>query len=329
MQPKRLKQWLALAVLAVLVLSGCASRPGQGQTAAQEGAALAVDLPALVIDLQPDGSLSLGGAPLATLAASFGVAGLDAVQLTPEQVTTLTDANIQHIQINNLPDGLKLLVNGEEIPTLVWDAESLAALQELASQVGEGVPPILQQLVPVLGNVGAGITVRVPLAQGAELIPLEITGEGSAAADAEAAQQAFLESVGTPAQIRIPIIYAADGSWQLADMSDSEWIALTGQSALESLRLTPELIASLRAAGVSGLTVSTDADGVHLTVNDQALPYLSWGEGRLGHAISLAAGAGLLDAAGDDPAALTAAVEALLPIITTSQVEIQLILPSE
>lgn len=326
MQPKRLKQWLVLAALAILVLSGCAPRPGQGQTAGQEGAELAVDLPALVIDLQPDGSLSLGGAPLATLAAGFGVAGLDAVQLTPEQVTTLTDANIQHIQINNLPDGLKLLVNGEEIPTVVWDAESLAALQTLAGQLDEGVPPILQQLVPVLGNVGVGVTVRVPLAQGAELIPLEVTGEGSAAADTGTAQQDFLDSVGTPAQIRIPIVYAADGSWQLADMSDSEWIALTGQSALESLRLTPDLIASLQAADINSLTVSTDETGLHLTVNDQPLPYLNWGEGRLGHAISLAAGAGLL---GDDSEALAATVEALLPIITTSQVEIQLLLPSE
>lgn len=330
MQPKRLHRWLVLVAVFVLALAGCAPRPGQGETAAQPGAEqLAVDLPMLIIDVDPNGSFSLGGVPLAALASGFGVAGLESLSLPPEQVATLTDANIQHIQVNNQPGGLKLLVNGEEIPTLVWDDESLAALQGLAGELGDGVPPILQQLLPVLGRIGAGVTVRFPLAQAAEPIPLELTGEDTAATTAAQAQQAFLTSVGTPPRINIPVHYAADGSWTVAGMTDTEWIAVTGQSFWESLRLPAELIANLTAAGVSEITVSTDQDGIHVAINGQQLPYISWGQGRLSHALRLAAQAGLLGGLdGEDTGSLAAAIEALLPMITSSEVQIHVFLPS-
>lgn len=327
MQSKRLEWWLVLAMLGIVALSGCAPRLGQGDTAAQAGAdVLSIDLPALVIDFDTNGVPSVGGAPLATLGGAFGVAGLEAVTLAPEQISTLTAANIQHLQINNTPAGLSLLVNGAEIPTLAWDGESLGTLQSLAEQMGDGVPPIVQQLLPVLGQVGVGVTVRFPLAQGAELIPLEGTAPGAAAAEAEAAREAFLDSVGAPPMISIPVYYAADGSWQVADMTDSEWIAVTGQSFWESLRLPEQMISDLTAAGVSEITVSTDADGIHLAINDQPLPHISWGEGRLANAIGLAAQAGLLGDMGDAEGIL-GAVDALLPLVTASQVQLHVFLP--
>ena len=328
MRSKRLGGWLVLLALAFFALAGCAPRPGQGQTATQEGTSqFAVDLPALVIDVDSEGNLTTDGIPLAALAASFGVTALDTLKLTPEQVAQLTAANIQHVQIDNLPDGLKVLVNGEEVPTLVWDANSLAVLQSLLGTVGDGVPLVVQRLLPLISKLGAGITVRFPLAQGAELIPLTVSGEGTAASTAQAAQQAFLESVGSPRQLGAPIGYAADGSWRVAGLSEAEWITLTGQSALESLRLPASLISKLTNAGVKTIVISTDPDGVHMTVNDQALPYLAWGEGRLSHALALAASTGLLDNLDGDAAHLTTAIEALLPLITGSQVELRLTLP--
>jgi sulfur carrier protein ThiS len=325
MQSKRLIGWLVLSALVVLALSGCAPRVGQGETAAQEGAdVFAIDLPAIVIDVDADGNLSIGGVPLAALAGSFGASGLESLQLTPDQVTTLTGANIQHIQVNNLPSGLTLMVNGEEIPTLSWDADSLAALQTLAGQLDAGVPPILGQIIPVLGKVGIGVTVRLPLAQGAEMIPLEVTGEGSSATAAQTAQADFLASVGAPPRIVVPIQYAGDGSFTMGGMSEAEWIALTGQSALESLQLPADLIADLTTAGVSNIDLTTNADGVHISVNGQALPSLNWGEGRLSHALGLAASAGLL---GEDTESLSSVIDALLPLITGSQIELRITLP--
>lgn len=330
MPSNRLVQWLVLAALAILALTACAPRPGQGEVAAMADAdQLAVDLPALVIDIDNNGVPTMGGVPLAALASSFGAAGLEDLQLTPEQVQTVIDANIQHLQVNNTPAGLALLVNGEAIPTLVWDAESLQNLQSLAGQLGDGIPPVVGQLLPVLGKVGAGVTVRFPLAQGAELIPLEVTGEGSSAASAQAAQEEFLSSVGTPPRLNIPVHYAADGNWTVAGMTDSEWIAVTGQSFWESLRLPADLITSLTAAGVSEMVVATDEAGIHLTINGQALPFIDWGEGKLSHAIELAVQAGLLaGVGGGDTDSLVTAIEGLLPMITSSQIELHVFLPS-
>jgi hypothetical protein len=327
MQSNRHYRWWTVALLAVLTLVGCAPRVGQGTTAAQEGTEqLAVDLPALVIDIDAAGTPTVGGAPLAALGAAFGVAGLDAVTLTPQQVETLTAANIQHLQINNLPDGLKLLVNGQEIPTVSWDVDSLTALQGLSSQLGEGVPPVLQQLLPALGKVGVGVTVRLPLAQGAEMIPLEATG--AVTATAQTTDQTFLESVGVAPRLNIPVTYAADGSWTVGGLTDTEWVAVSGQSFWESLRLPADTIATLTGAGVTEMVVSTDPEGIHLSVNGQQLPFINWGEGKLAYALNLAAQAGLLgDLGGGDTEAVAGAVESLLPIVTGSEVEIHVLLP--
>jgi hypothetical protein len=111
-------------------------------------------------------------------------------------------------------------------------------------------------------------------------------------------------------------------------MSEAEWITLTGQSALENLHLSAATLADLAAAGVSELTLSTDPDGIHISVNGQPLPFVNWGEGRLSHALTLAANAGLLgDLGGENADGLAGAVEALLPMLTSSQVEVHVTFP--
>jgi hypothetical protein len=319
-----------LLTLAVFALSACAPRAGQGEVAQMPGAEqFAVDLPAIVLDFDAEGNPSLAGASLAQLGASLGAAGLAEFTLPPDVVSMLTTANVQHIQINNTASGLRLLVNGQEIPSLSWDGESLQTIQGLAGSLGSALPAGLEALLPSIGNLGVGVILRFPPGQGAELIPLEVTGEGSAAAEAEAAAAAYLESVGDPAMITIPIFYEADGGWTVAGMTDAEWTALTGQSFWSSLRLPPDTIANLSAAGVTEMTLTTDSEGLHLAVNGNALPHLTWGDGKLSYVVDLASEAGLLDAvaAGEEQAAAVEAIKGLLPIITSSNVTLHIILP--
>jgi hypothetical protein len=206
----------------------------------------------------------------------------------------------------------------------------LQTAQSLGGSLGGSLPAGLDTLLPAIANLGVGVILRFPPGQGAELIPLEVTGEGSAAAEAEAAAAAYLEQVGDPARINIPVFYEADGGWTMAGMTDAEWTALTGQSILTSLRLPPETIANLSEAGITEMTLSTDSEGLHLSVNGNPLPHLSWGDGKLMYVIDLAAGAGLLDdvAAGDDQAAVVDAIKQLLPIITSSNVTLHVFLPA-
>jgi hypothetical protein len=56
---------VSLLLVALVLLVGCAPRATSGQiAAAADQSQIVVDLPALVLDVQPDGSLSLGGQPI-------------------------------------------------------------------------------------------------------------------------------------------------------------------------------------------------------------------------------------------------------------------------
>jgi hypothetical protein len=333
MQRKYLTQWLSLIAIIVLLLSGCAPRAGQGETAAMAGAEkLAVDMPAIVIDFDAEGTPSVGNVPVAQLASTFGAAGLDALKLPPEQIQMMTAANIQHVQINNAPDGLNLLVNGQEIPSLAWDGQSLANITEVAGMFGSQLPAGLDKLLPVITHLGIGVILKFPTAQGAEAIPTYITGEGSAAAAANAAQASFLAGVeGKPGKISIPVFYQADGSYRINDMTEAEWITLTGQSFWSSLRMNPTGLQSLAKAGVSQITLSTDANGIHIAINDKALPYISWADGKLNHLLNLADQMGLwqsLADSGQDVGMITSTINTMLPMVTASEFSLNLFIPA-
>lgn len=321
---------LFLIVIAVLALTGCAPRTGQGTVAAQEGAdQFAVDLPAMVVEVGADGALAMGGVPLAQLGSAFGAAGLESATLPADTVAQLVAANIQHIQINNTPEGLSILVNNQAIPSVAWNAESLQSLTALGPLLGDALPAPVSAILPSLSRLGAGVIVHLPVGEGQT--PIEIGA--AAAADTSAAQTAqddFIASVGAPGKISIPVLYDAEGGWTVNGLTDAEWTAITGQTFWQSLRLSPETIGGLTAAGVTQITVSTDAAGIHVALNGAALPHLDWSDGKLNGLVQLAADAGALDALADsgmNPDDLVAALTQLLPMVTATDLDIHVTLP--
>ena len=123
---RRNKQTFGLSLLlaATLGVTACAPRTGGGATAtAGADQPLLVDLPALVVDFDAEGKASLAGVPVADLNPSL--AALDDA-IGPETVAMFTEDNIQHIQVSTTPTGVDILVNGQAIPSLAWDGESLA-----------------------------------------------------------------------------------------------------------------------------------------------------------------------------------------------------------
>lgn len=317
---------VSLALLAGLVLTGCGARAGAGETAAASSdASLAVDLPALTIDFDAAGAPSLGGAPLSSF-ASLLPGGLADFSLDSDTIEQLTDANIQHIQITTVPGGLLILVNGEPIPSVRWDGEKLANLGEVVELLGPAVPSVVKAVLPIISDVGIGVALRFPVAQGASMIPMQVAGDASAAAAAKTAQQAFLSEIGAAPVIRIPVVYDVDGNYTVQGITDAEWQALTG-APFGQLKLDGDLIRDAAAAGITGATVRTDAEGIHIALNGKELPVLGWAEGELNHVVKLAATAGMLDAADMDAAAITQLAEALLPAIQSSNVEINVSFP--
>jgi hypothetical protein len=282
---------------------------------------LVIDLPALVIDIGADGAPSVGNVPVSQLGGMAGV-DLSTLAVPPEWVNYFSQSNIQHLQVNNHAGGLTLLVNGEPIPSLQWDGESLTATADTLAVFGLAVP-MLEQVLPLVQQLGIGIIVRFPVASGQEVLPLYVEGGSSAAMEAQAAQDEFLAAVGSPPKINLPIFYADDGSYSVGELTDTEWTALTGVPWY-ALRLNPDMLNSLSAAGVESLGISTDAEGIQLSLNGRNLPRLTWGDGQLVHLLNVADQMGLWNmmAPGMNLGDILTTVYSLLPVVQTTDFDL-------
>jgi sulfur carrier protein ThiS len=328
MRTPRLTLWLSLLSVAVILLAGCAPRAGSGQTVAEAGPdALAIDLPALVIDFDAQGQPSIGNVPLAQLGDMLPAAMLQSLAMPTAQVTFMTESNIQHVQIDNTPSGLLLLVNGRPIPSLRWDGEILSATAETLEVLGVGVPA-LENVLPLVSNIGLGVILRFPIAEGQEALPTYIE-ESPAALAAQQAQADFLADVGAPPKINLRVAYDAEGGWRVGDLTDTEWTNLTGVP-WSALRLQPNMIQGLISSNITEVTLSTDASGIHIAVNGNALPYIGWADGELNHLIDLAGQMGLWDTLADsgmNMGEIVGMVQTLLPVVQASETNISVSFP--
>ncbi len=316
MQNKRIVVLFSLMAVLLLMLAGCAPRPGAGEVAAAAPAdAVVVDIPSIALDAASDGSLSMAGIPLAELGGALGVP-LEAAALPADAVAQLTGLGVQHIQLVNAPNGLMVYLNGQAIPSIGWTAELLGNAAGLAPM------PALAQVLPILTQLGIGVTLRLPVADGAEAVPLQVASEGSSATRLAEAQDAYVSSVGTPPVITIPVYYAADGSWTVAGLSSDDWQATTGMDFWQKLNLREKDINGAMGLGIKEFGVRIDPNGLGFSVNGTQLPYVDWQGGKLASVIEIAAKAGLLDSAGIDPQMLQTLLDTFLPIVTSSNVNI-------
>jgi hypothetical protein len=286
-----------------------------------------VDLPAIAVDISENGIASIGNVPVAQLGSLVGL-DLSALSVPQSWVDFLVSGNIQHVQINNTADGLLLMVNGERIPSLSYEGDSLTATADALSSLGMAVP-MLDIMLPMVNKLGVSLVVRFPVAEGQAAIPLYVNGNGSAAATARKAQQDFLASVSTPPRINLPVFYQPNGSWTVGDLTETEWSALTGLP-FYALQMNPVWVNRLSSSGVSEISIATDATGIHISVNGNTLPTITWADGELLHLINLADQTGLLDmlAPGMNMNELMAMINQLLPMITTADFDLTVHMPS-
>jgi hypothetical protein len=327
---KRVTLWVTLLAVTVFTLAGCAPRATGGETARLPGAdLLAVDLPAIVIDFDSNGQPSVGNIPLSQIGGMIAPGILDAVVLDAEMVAFMSESNIQHIQLDNAPSGILILVNGQPIPSIKWDGEILSATGETMSQLGMGVPA-LEKLLPLVNYLGLGVIVRFPVSEDVAVIPTYIESPPSAVAAREA-QEEFLATVGESApRIILPVIYDADGGWRVGDLTDAEWTSLTGLP-WNALRLQPSIIEGLIDANINEIAINTDAAGIHIGINGRQLPYIGWADGEINHVIDLAGQMGLWNTLADNGmnmGEIVSMVQQLLPVVQTAETSINVSFPS-
>jgi hypothetical protein len=339
MPDKPRRTWIVLIgtllIVSMLALSGCGARAGAGETAVIApltdqlgGASLLADLPSLVITYNSAGEPSIGDTPLGDLHALAPDALLSQLTLDQATIERLTTAGIQHIQLSNTPTGVRVLVNGQALPTLVWDADSLDTLLELLEPIEPSAVASLGNLLDTITNLGVGLVVRLPVADGAQAIPLIVEGAGSNAAAAQEAQHAFLARAGEEPVVQIPVNYAADGTWTVQGLSDTEWQALTGLP-FGYVRLNPELVQGALSAGVNQVIIWTDREGIHVTIGDRDLPYLRWADGGINTLLDLAIRLGIVQRDRIDQEILKLALEQWLPPLQSTNLRIVVTFPQE
>ncbi len=250
------------------------------------------------------------------------------IALPPDVVQRMTESNIQHIQISNSPSGMLALVNGRAIPSLKWEGDDLANTAQVLDLLGVELGPgmgALEELLPLVANLGVGVVARFPVADGIAEIPMT-AGEGDGVRlAAQKTQESFLEAVNRPPTITVPIIYDAQGSWRIGDLTYAEWISLTGMPIFDSFRLRPEAIDNLIAQGITEFAVSTDVDGIHVSINGMSLPYIGWADGELSNALALAEQAGVwetLEGQNMNVDDVVAMVERILPVVQATEITI-------
>lgn len=321
-KPAKVALLLSL-LLMILLLAGCAPRPGAGATAAAAGPQdVVIDLPSLALDVADDGSVSLGGVNLADLAAGFGMP-LE-LPITADQVAMLKGLGIQHIQVANEPNGLALLINGQALPSLAWSKDELANIAQFAPQI-----PALGELLPILTQLGVGVTLNLPVADGVTRAPLAVSAEESAAAALAASQDQFVASIGELPTITVPVTYADDGTYTIAGMTGDAWASLTGLDFFASLTQRPEQIDFMQSRGLERVDVKLDPDGLRIVIDDAALPYVDLSDGKLASVIELAKSTGALNIPGLDAGMLDTILSQFLPIITSTNLDLSLRFPAQ
>jgi hypothetical protein len=325
---------MAGALTGAMTLGGCTARAGAGETAAIApltdqlgGAPFLADLPALEVSYNAEGAPSIGATALGDLQALVPATLLSQLTLDAATVERLSAAGIQHIQVSNTPTGLRILVNGEALPALVWDATSLDNLLNLLQPLEPDAIASLGNVLDLVTNLGAGLVIRLPLAAGEYPIPLLVEGPQSNAAVEQAAQEAFLESTGTPPRLQIPVFYAEDGTWTVQGLSDTEWQALTGLP-FGYVRLNPQLVQGALDAGITQVVVWTDREGIHVTLGEQELPYVRWADGGILTLLEVAGRLGVLPQEMANQELLDEVLAQWLPILQATDLRIVVQFPA-
>ncbi|MFN8441182.1 MAG: hypothetical protein U0175_10455 [Caldilineaceae bacterium] len=321
---------LALLVIATVTLSACGPRAGRVDATTLSPDAVVIDLPAIYIDFDANGTPTIGGQTLDQVGAQLGQQLPAVPSLPAAQIQMLTDYNIQHIQINNSPKGLQLLVNGMQIPSLGWSPEQLSATVDTLNSFGIPLPPDVAGILPMLGNVGVGIVLRFPLKEGATAIPTEVEGGMSAPAESIAAQKQYLDSIGQAPVIKFAVFYNADGSWTVDGKGPNDYAKSFPDFKWEGLNMNPSMIKRLTSVGVKNFTLSTNPSGIFIAINGKQLPNLTWGNGEIEHTLALAEQTGLLQMAAGNVANLSDIinqVKSLLPAVQTTDFSITVNLP--
>jgi hypothetical protein len=240
MQAKpRFVKLCAIALAVTLLVTAC----GGGTTGSTW-----FNLPSIPVVLGTDGSVSLFGLTLP--GANVGAIAQQ-----------LQSANVQKLEVRFGYNGILIYANGQPLPYISWDADSVATLQDVLSKAPANVVPngsMIASALPWLRQIGLGAAINV----GAKA-PTEMAWGG----ETKVATEEIAPTVG-PIQLG-GIAFDEQGGLNIAGLSAS---ALGVGGPL----LPPETLGLLNSLGIQNLQVKTTPNGIQLATNGRPLPSIAY-----------------------------------------------------
>jgi hypothetical protein len=276
--------YLIVALALILLTTACGAQ-ATGGAAPQSTAEIidaaaqfipAFDLPTLQLTYDQQGIPRLFGISTTTIESFTGI-DLSILELDPAFIDWFTRENLQHVAIENTASGLLLYANGNLLPSIGWDSESLQNAVMLAETAGVQNTEMIQRVLPIIQKIGLNLVLRFPTADGADAMPLH--QRGTPLPDLEDPDQPSLG-------VSLAVNYRDDGLPTVLGLTSRDIEQLTGAN-LRVLELTPAWVDYTKAVNLQNVEVETHADGLQVFVNGQALPYLSYSPSQLDNLTSL------------------------------------------
>lgn len=271
---------LALMLMASLLLSACgaATAPTVPEEV-EDGQRFLLSLPRLMVDIDDQGQASVGGLSIDAVNSLMPGLALPDMAVNPFYVDWMRNTNVQHMELVSGDNGVFVFINGEPLPYLGWDGESLGNLAVVSGLANMPYGDLIGKLAPIIQRTGLDIVVNFPTQEGTTEIALRDPSAPIAAPEAAASEQ--------PATFitRIDVKYDENGVPTVAGINTRDLAQAAGLYL--PVELTPESLAQLKAAGVSEMRLVTGDNGVFMTVNGQPLPHVAWNDTILSNTAGL------------------------------------------
>jgi hypothetical protein len=218
--------------------------------------------------------------------------------LSPLYLDWFRKSNIQHITVASRPEGLFVFVNGEALPYIRWDDDSMGNLVdalEMFERDGHGaylLPADTQKnvsaILPVLPKLGLQLRFELPVPDGVERIP---------APDEADFEDAVLSTMAEPAGAPLNTI-ALDVDYKPLTTEEGEvvgWVpSAFGLSTVDlrqvlssvnmtvpRYRLRRDIEARMQREEIETIGIQARHDGVYLSVDGRLLPSIAWSDETL------------------------------------------------
>jgi len=217
--------------------------------------------------------------------------------LNKEYVAWFKRADIQHITLASRDEGLFVLVNGEALPYIAWDEDSIEAALDTLGQFqkdGHGAYLVtadafqaIDAMLPVLQSLGVRLDIRLPRQDGVAAIPLPEDDAFDLALTDEEIDAVPLQTVDVEVEYR-----------ELPRDENGErrgWVpSLFGFSTIDlqtvgepldvkvpQLRLRDDIRRRFEDKAIGSMGLEARADGLFFTVDGRLMPHLAWSEATL------------------------------------------------